>query len=439
MHTSALLGLLALSTSVSGNLIGPGSRSSVQNFKNKIKNVVVLVMENRSLDNLLGGQTIKGLDNPINNGPFCNPLNISHPLKGQACSGASDYNSVIDDPDHAIYGNNFEFFGDFTPESTFLPPSMKGFVHEQIRSYGNKANSTFLAQQVMNYYTEQQVSVLTALTNNFVVFNHWHSDIPGPTNPNRVALHSGTSNGHGANDFEYGTMPQRSIFQQLSETNHTWKNYVTDSSEEDALWFSWTHDSNNTDLVQPIANYYSDAKAGKLPEFTVVGPSCCSVGTNSMHPQGLVSDGEQLIKDVYEALRASPQWDESLLLITFDETGGFHDHVPPPNAVRPDQYTYTATTPNGEKYTFEFDRLGGRLPTWVISPWVQQGFVEQQGINSDGQIVSYSASSMLRTLGYLWDFEPFNPRVEKAPSFDGLVQHTKQRSTPMTLPEVHPW
>lgn len=247
-------------------------------------------------------------------------------------------------------------------------------------------------------------------------------------------------------------MTQRSIFQQLSETNHTWKNYITDDNIDDALFFSWTYASNNTDLVQPIANYYTDAAAGQLPEFTVVGPSCCDVGTNSMHPLGLVSDGEQIIKDVYEALRASPQWNQSLLLITFDETGGFHDHgkylikitfdeylltpvpVPPPTAVRPDNMTYTAATPDGLNYTFAFDRLGGRLPTWLVSPWVASGFVEQKGTNSDNETVSYSATSMLRTLGYLWDFEPFNPRVAKAASFDALVLDTMRQDAPMTLP-----
>lgn len=177
MRTTAALALLALTASVS-SAPTPGNAKSIANFKSKVKNFIVLVMENRSLDNILGGQTIKGLDNPINNGPFCNPLNVTNPKGPQACSQASDYNSVIDDPDHAVYGNNMEFFGSFNPD-TSKTPKMQGFVHEQIRSYGSKANSTFLAKQVMNYYTEEQVSVLTALTQNFVTFNHWHSDIPG--------------------------------------------------------------------------------------------------------------------------------------------------------------------------------------------------------------------------------------------------------------------
>lgn len=109
----------------------------------------------------------------------------------------------------------------------------------------------------------------------------------------------------------------------------------------------------------------------------------------------------------------------------------------PPLAVRPDNLSYTATTPNGEPYTFDFDRLGGRMPTFLISPWVKKAFVEQKGTNSDGSQVSYSASSLLRTLGYLWDFEPFTPRVEKAAPFHHLIQSTSRTDTPTALPSSH--
>lgn len=192
MFSKTLLSALALTAVVDAIPKGgplsyntqPGSKQSIRNMKEHIKNVLVLVMENRSLDNLLGGQTIKGLENPINNGPFCNPLNVTHPEQGYACSGASDYNEILDDPDHAIYGNNIEFYGTFTPDndaiaSGKLQPSMNGFCDEQIRLYNAKENRSVLAQQVMHYYTEEQVPLLTALTNNFVVMNNWHSDIPG--------------------------------------------------------------------------------------------------------------------------------------------------------------------------------------------------------------------------------------------------------------------
>ncbi|KAG6811044.1 hypothetical protein H0H92_009203 [Tricholoma furcatifolium] len=432
MKFSSLLTLVTLAVAVSGDT------TSLQSY---IKNVVILVMENRSLDNLLGGQTIAGLDNPINSGPFCNPYSLSKPSAGQACSNASDYNSVTDDPDHSVYGNNVEFYGTFIPNNTAiadgtLVPSQNGFVYEQLRLYTSLSEAE-AGEQIMNYYTEAQVPVITTLVQNFVTFNHWHSDIPGPTDPNRAAICSGTSHGSGSNDatFSDHAHPQMSIFQQLTELGLTWLNYVDPAggTGPDAEYFNWTYTSGNTGLVVDLDTFYTDAAAGTLPDLSYINPSCCGSGTNSMHPSGLISDGEALIKEVYESLRAGPQWNQTLFILTFDETGGFHDHVPPPLAPSPDNLTYTESTPNGT-YTFPFNRLGGRIPTLLISNWVGEGVVEQQGTNAAGDTVSYSASSLLRTLGLLWDFEPFNPRVEAAPSFENLINSSPRNNTPATLP-----
>ena len=166
----------------------PGSPKSIRNMKEKIKTVVVMVMENRSFDNLMGGQTLAGLDNPIQTGPYCNPVNITTPKKGQACTQALDYDSVMDDPDHSMSGNNLEFYGTFNPDNALiqsgqLKPNMKGFVHEQRRLYGETGDDTSLETMVMNYYTENQVPVITALSQNFLVFNHWHSDLPTVRSP----------------------------------------------------------------------------------------------------------------------------------------------------------------------------------------------------------------------------------------------------------------
>ncbi|OKL57738.1 hypothetical protein UA08_06922 [Talaromyces atroroseus] len=446
MHSRAFLGLLAFAAAASAlpnKRSQPASESSIQNLKDKIKNVVVLVMEDRSLDNLLGGQTLKGLENPIQNGPYCNPYNVSNPAEGTVCTAAKDYDEVADDPDHSVTGNNMEFYSDFTPDNAAIAngtllPNQNGFIHEQIRLYGADANRTELSRQVMNYYTEEQVPVLTTLVQNYLTFNNWHSDIPGPTNPNRAAIVSGTSYGHGDNDdaFSNHAFPQISIWQVLNETNHTWINYwdTAGGTGPDAGYFNWTYQTGNDDRIVALENFYTDAAAGSLPEFSYINPSCCGVGSNSMHPTGLVSDGEELIRNVYNSLRASPQWEESLLVLTFDESGGFHDHVPPESARRPDNLTYTETAPNGQDYTYPFDRLGGRIPTLLISPWVDKAYVEQKGTNFIGETVSYSASSLLRTLGYLWDFEPFNPRVEYAPTFDHLIQSSSRNDTPISLP-----
>lgn len=183
MYRTTLHGLLALAVAADASPTSP-INTAIANLKARIKNVVILEMENRSLDNVLGGQTIGGLDNPIHNGPFCNPYNLTDPAAGLVCSTANDYDSITNDPDHAVYGNNLEFYGDFTPDneaiaSGRLQPTQQGFVQEQLRLYGSTVNRSTLAQQVMNYYTEDQVPVLTALVQNFVTFNHWHSAIPG--------------------------------------------------------------------------------------------------------------------------------------------------------------------------------------------------------------------------------------------------------------------
>lgn len=190
----------------------------------------------------------------------------------------------------------------------------------------------------------------------------------------------------------------------------------------------------------PFENFFQDAYLGLLPQLSYLNPSCCGFNTNSMHPNGNVSYGQVLVKQIYDALRAGPQWDKTLLLLTFDEGGGFFDHVAPPLAVRPDSKTYTETAPNGQKYTFNFDRLGGRMPTWLISPYTPKGHIENMGINpATGQTSSYSATSVLKTLGYLWDLKDFSPRVSSSPSFDHLIGPTARKNTPKALANPSPF
>ncbi|KAJ5162465.1 hypothetical protein N7492_007857 [Penicillium capsulatum] len=427
---------------------GAGSDESIKNMKKHIKKVVVLVMENRSLDNILGGQTLEGLDNPINNkgDPFCNYHDVDDKSGRKTCAEPKEKDSILQDPNHSVSGNNMEFYGTFTPDnddiqSGKLKPKMNGFVQEQLRLHDDSdANNTELASEVMSYYPEKHVPVLTKLVKEYCTFNRWFSSFPGPTAPNRAFIVSGTSRGRGDNndDFDADThgLTHMSIFEALGKADRSWKNYYVDSSEQmvDAWYFDWVFKSGNDKKAVHIKEFYADAKAGKLPDFSYIEPSCCGDGTNSMHPTGRVSDGEEFIRDVYQALRASPQWDQTLFVLTFDETGGFHDHVPPPTVGRPDYVEYEETTPNDEKYTFKFDRLGGRVPTLLISPWVAKGKVVQDGTDRNGTSVPYSATSLLRTLGYLWDFQPFNHRIHDSPSFDHLILSEK-RDTPESLPK----
>lgn len=255
-----------------------------------------------------------------------------------------------------------------------------------------------------------------------------------PTNPNRLCAVSGTADGHGKNDksFDVSAIEINSIFQEASSKNISWLNYdgTNGAFLPDSLFFDWTAKNAPSNVV-PIENFFQDAYLGQLPQLSYLNPSCCGANTNSMHPNGNVSYGEIFVKQIYEAMRNGPQWEESLLLLTYDETGGFFDHVPSPAAVRPDNKTYTETAVNGQNYTLTYDRYGGRMPTFLISPYTPWGHVENYGINpATGNPEPYSATSVLKTLGLLWDLEDFTPRVANSPSFDHLLGPAVQWKTP---------
>ncbi|KAJ7457212.1 putative phosphatidylglycerol specific phospholipase C [Mycena galericulata] len=424
-----------------------GSPASVANLKDKIKHVVWVLLENRSFDNILGGVARPGLDNPTNNGNVCNPVNLTSDPKGPTlCDRLKDFDSVANDPDHSVTGNNFEFYGQFAPnnadiQSGKITATNQGFIEKQVISYG--ISPDLAAAQVMGYYSEAEIPTILNVVDNFATFNYWFSCIPGPTNPNRACALSGTSDGHGTNDndFEISAIGVNSIFEEASSKGISWLNYdgTNGAFAPDALFYNWTA-ANAKNNVVPIENFFQDAYLGLLPQLSYLNPSCCGGNSNSMHPTGNVSFGQIFIKQIYEAVRQGPHWSDTLFVLTYDESGGFHDHVVSPLAVQTDNKTYTETAEDGEVYTFHFDRLGGRMPTWLVSAYTPSGFIENLGTNPlTGAPEPYSATSVLKTLGLLWDFEDFTPRVSNSPSFDHLIGPKMRNDAPVTLAVPSPF
>ena len=314
---------------------------------------------------------------------------------------------------------------------------MRGFVTEQSFTF-DTLNKT-RAAEVINYYRADQIPVFGTMAENFVIFDRWFAAVPGPTNPNRAYITSGTSYGHGKNDnaFNVYGLPQRSIFQQLSEANITWMNYQNSTTgpglgfNPDAAFYEWTQSSGAADTnIRPLDDFYAAAAAGTLPQFTYINPECCDY--QSFHPPSPITLGEQFIKGIYEAVRNSPQWNETLFILTFDEHGGFGDHVPPPVGVPAgDSLTYTELAPDGKNMTFNFERLGVRIPTLLISPWVAKGVVENKGTNNGGE---YTHTSILRFLQELWGLDTLTPRVAYSSTFEHLITNTYRDDTPSVLP-----
>ncbi|KAL4950323.1 phosphoesterase family-domain-containing protein [Aspergillus filifer] len=403
-----------------------------------IKNVVVLVQENLSFDALAGGLTYNpDIDNLVNR-TFCNPANISDPNSPQVCAKPVAKNVAPDDPDHSIAGGNFQVYGTDHPDLSVNRPTMQGFVTEQIRSYGINRDLA-RASEVINYYTPEHIPIFNTLAKNYLLFDRWFAAVPGPTNPNRAYMTSGTSHGHGWNDpgFDVSALPQLSIFEQLSAANISWVNYSNATGfSPDALFYSWTAKKAKSH-IKYIDQFYADAENGNLPQFTWINPECCTY--QSFHPPSPTNIGEDFIKSIYEALRSGPQWNETLFILTFDEHGGFADHVPPPeNVPAGDNIPYTEVAKDGRATTFHFDRLGIRVPTLLISPWVGKGVVEHapsedsEAGKKGGQ---YTHTSILKYVADLWGLEYLGPRVEWSASFGDLVRGEFRADTPVRLPD----
>ena len=152
---------------------------------------------------------------------------------------------------------------------------------------------------------------------------------------------------------------------------------------------------------------------------------------NDNHPPHSIKEGEKFLKMVYETLRSSPQWNQTLFLLTYDEHGGFYDHVPPPLAPKPDHATTHNSLPN-----FDFDRLGVRVPTIVISPWVEKGNVIRGPSPSGGH---FEHSSIAATVKKVFGLKYHLTRRDAwAATFDVAVTRKSPRTDcPMKLPDIH--
>ncbi|KAJ3314275.1 hypothetical protein HDV04_000641 [Boothiomyces sp. JEL0838] len=421
----------------------------------KIKNVIVLALENRSFDSIAGGFTYNSSINGLIGKKFCNPTNISDYNSDIVCADAiSDANDVVeDDPDHTLSGISFGLYNQYSPNEAAIKSgkiiaNMTGFVNAQENYYRIHGDDK-RAAAVINYYHPSQVPFMEQLAQDYVLFDSWFASVPGPTNPNRAYLTSGTSQGVANNSFSifgFGGLTQRSIFQQLSENSITWINYAnttgsltkayydmdTPSSQitgfnPDSLFYNWTWSSGAFKTnVKPLDAFFNDAKLGNLPQFSYINPECCYY--DSMHPPSPISMGEAFVKSIYEAIVNSPQWNQTLFILTFDEAGGFGDHVPPPVNVPPgDNILYQETVSfTNEISTFDFTRLGLRVPTILISPWVDAGVVEHDGKNNGGV---YTHTSILKFLKNLWNLDAdLTPRTAWSSTFEHLF-----RDSPRTI------
>ncbi len=355
-----------------------------------IDHIVVVMMENRSFDHFFGAlSAIEGLPIDGLTGSETNPNLDGDPI--------AVFNTELwvhtEDPPHGWNASHAQFNGGVND----------GFVREyQIDGASEYA-------EVMGYYLRSQLPVYHALVDEYVLCDRWFASVMGPTWPNRFHLHCGTSDGMQSNEAISG-IP--SIFDQLADAGISHRYYAS------GLPFVVTYGvSPAAEHVKVIQEFFTDAQNGNLPSFCIVDPILTAGATigNDDHPPADVRDGQAFIATIYEALASSPNWDKCLLIVTYDEHGGFHDHVPPPLTTDPDH-------PG-------FEQLGFRIPSMVIGPQVRAGCVNG---------VVFDHASVAATVAKRWGLEPLNQRVAATNDLSSCIdpELIDNPRPPIALPRV---
>lgn len=372
-----------------------------------IKHIVVLMLENRSFDNLLGwlydgetpprGQQFNGLhsglwnalDNIDSDGiPFIEQVYIQKNGAAQKNSKTPpepDYTLPSPDPGEGYRDTNHQLFQFYDVPLEYPPtPTNLGFVnnYKNAMLYGTLTygDAPTDPRKIMTCYTPAQTPVLSALAKQFAVCDEWFCSIPSQTLPNRDFVHAATSTGY-VNNKPDSNCDAPTIYNKIQDaidndnrTDLSWKVYSGTSKGQPfsltRLILSQLHSTALDANFVLINEFYKDASAGNLPSYSFLEPQFSNPGQNDQHPPSDIRAGEKLIADVYNAVVNSPQWNETLLVITYDEHGGCYDHYAPPrHATPPDNIGKPG------QWGFTFNRFGVRVPTVLISPYIQAGTI----------------------------------------------------------------
>ncbi len=392
-----------------------------------INHIVVLMLENRSFDHMLGflyaannnvspgGQPFEGLtgkeSNPDEKGSAVPVFKIK----------ASDKNAYYmpgADPGEGYTATNSQLFGANTAP---VPPvaTNQGFIKDFSYTLGWEAKEKWsiladtTAGSIMGMFTPEMLPVLSGLAKGFAVCDQWFASAPTETLPNRAFVNAGTSQGHLNDAATTYTCP--SVFGLLSKSNISWSIYGYVDPPLTRLDFSDTVSADDSHFGL-FTDFQAAAAAGKLPSYVFLEPSWEAAG-NSQHPNYNVALGEQLIHDVYYSLFHGPNWHQTLLIITYDEHGGCYDHVPPPlGAVPPDNSV-------GED-GFNFTRFGPRVPTVLVSPLIKAGTVFRVAANT----MPFDHTSVLSTVEARWGLSSLTARDAAAPNVGAVLTLTTPRT-----------
>ena len=380
----------------------------------QINHVILLLLENQSFDRIFGCfreiyPDLEGLNAPGT------PAYSNRDDKGTIYEQKpTDTKQVTLDPKH---------------EARFVLEQLQnnngGFVLDFVENYPDSTQDE--RQEIMGYYRCDFLPALHTLAREFTICDHWFSSLPGPTWPNRFFALTGTCHGQalmpeGWKDPQLATyfdQTQDTIFDRLNEAHKPWRVYYYDFPS--SLLLEHQRRPQNLLHYRNIDAFYLDcASEPDFPQFVLIEPKYFGADQNDDHPPHNIFKGEKLVADVYNGIRSNPRlWESSLLVVVFDEHGGFFDHVSPPSAQSPDDLP-ARIDPNDPSRIFQFDRLGVRVPAILVSPWVEKRPEHTQ----------FDHTSLLRYLIDKWGLGELGLRTSGATSISAAIGNRRRDDTP---------
>ncbi len=320
----------------------------------EIRNIVVLIMENHSFDNLLGM--------------------VPYQVRGRhRVDGLTRRHHRIVNFNPDTTGNPvFATHGSSPCQLSGEPSQSWNASHE---SYDGGRNDGFVkgsAPIAMTFWDKSDLPFTYSLTEHFPIGERYFCSVLAQTYPNRRFFFAATASGT-ISTSPAGALPSAAngtIFDRLDEHNIDWRIY--DQEIASALILpNFRNNPSQVARVSPFSQFATDAAAGKLPQFTFLDPNYDN--TSEENPQD-IQVGEEFVAGIVQALMRAPTWKHTALFITYDEHGGYYDHVPPPPAILPDSIPPMLTSgdaPGG------YNRYGFRVPLIVVSPWARRRYVSR--------------------------------------------------------------
>ena len=370
-----------------------------------IKHVVVLMLENRSFDHMLG-------DVPKMRARF--PLNGSNADGGRVVTQAPGAaRRLVNDPAHDTTDVLLQL------GITGTAGLNGGFLQNYAHAFHDWPGGS-TPDEIMKYHAAGTLPALHGLAEAFTICDHWFSPVPGPTWTNRLFALSGTSLGrvnmpNGLLHLDLHWYEQPTVFDRLNERDISWKVYYGDVPLSFLFVHQW--EPQNVARHRKMTEFFKDAagEADKFPAFAFIEPAYLQPGANDAHPPHDILEADLLVADVYDAIRANEAlWESTLLVVLCDEHGGFYDHVPAPAALPPDHHR--------DEYTF--DHYGARVPAVLISPYLANGVFDQP----------MDHTSLLNYLQGKWQLGALGARTAAAKNFAGQILTKPRKDTPPVAP-----